>query len=111
MIRSGTEMRTRPRWLTTSGPRQFSAAVVAALDEASQALRSPGTRALGLTMSGRRSSLTAGAQQALTQIGAALVPSTFGAVDVELDPGRFTASGWRRLPPSLSDQLPTFASS
>ncbi len=110
IIVSGTEVRTRPRWLTASGPRQFSAAVVAALDAASGALRSSGRPSLNPPLSAGRLSLTASDQEVLAQLGITLGSSASGGVTVALDTGLFGDSGWRRLRAVLVGELPGFDS-
>jgi hypothetical protein len=106
VIKEGVEARTQPRWLPPSGSTTFSAAVMKALDEATQVLSSPGGRQRSLTLSGRRFSLPASAQRALTEVGVALAPSTFGGLNAELDADKFAASGWRQLRGILGDDLP-----
>jgi hypothetical protein len=108
VIKAGVEARTQPRWLLPSGSSRFSAAVTAALDEASEALDSLARRQRSISLGSTRFSLTAAAQEGLAEAGITFVPSASGGVYANLDADRFTAGGLRRLRAVLADELPRF---
>lgn len=105
VIKSGIQARTQPRWLQPSGPDRFSAAVEAALGQAEEAWRSLEPGRQGSWLGTPRFSLTAAAQDALSEVGVTLVPSSSGGVRAEIAAGRFTA---RRLRAVLGAELPGF---
>jgi len=81
--------------------------VLAALDEASGALRPVEERSLSLTPA-PGFSLTAAARQYLTDVGVTLEPSGLGGIRAQLNADRLSTGGWRRLLAILAEELPGF---
>jgi hypothetical protein len=109
VIQAGTSVRTQPQWRTASGPRRFSAAVLAAFDETAEVLRSSGRQPRRFDLP-TGFSLTDGARSALREIGVEVTraSSSFGRAEAELDTGGFGSRQWNRLRSILAEDLPEF---
>jgi len=107
VIQTGTDERTMPRWLPPSSSGPFSAAVLAALDEASSALSQVGQPDRRLTLA-REYALTTAARQALAEVGVSIDHAEPDGVSAVLDGDLLSGQGFRRLVAILADELPGF---